>query len=390
MYRRRIVSLTLILLSFNAISDDYVCGLDINGNGALTEQNEIAFCESTISGGHSCPLKRLECIEQTTEVERCDINKVELPFFDVYQSVCKASDQSFIGSTRDDALEQCLSNCDDETTFINPNTGEECKTNIGSENSPLFVFDTLQCHLKQPIHTSQEDETFIEDTDTSSEECTNLEIFSGASKKCRTNGYQTRWDNCCNNGEKIITDSFSESTTEEKLEGMGEMVGGFIDTISGTSAGSEMHKLVSEIFVTVPKEIDPTRLAGMVGNWIQTPCSKDSESVMMMASGLCHKIGKKCIEKWDLVGCVQSAQVHCCYKTKLARIFHEQVKAQIAGQNWGTVNEPNCKGLTPEQFQSIDFSKLDFTEYFDDVQHESTDNMQNEMKETLSSLDLMQ
>jgi len=38
------------------------------------------------------------------------------------------------------------------------------------------------------------------------------------------------------------------------------------------------------------------------------------------------------------------------------------------GRNaWGTAKHPYCRGFTPEEFQSIDFSKVDLTEYYGTV-----------------------
>ena len=35
---------------------------------------------------------------------------------------------------------------------------------------------------------------------------------------------------------------------------------------------------------------------------------------------------------------------------------------------WGEAKSPNCKGFTPEEFQKIDFSKLDLSEFYGDLE----------------------
>lgn len=89
-----------------------------------------------------------------------------------------------------------------------------------------------------------------------------------------------------------------------------------------------------------------------------------------VASKRCHYIGTYC-EKKILGMCVQKAKGHCCFNSILARIIHEQGRPQLisfqpAGA-WGPAKGPNCRGFTPEEFQSLDFSKIDLTEYYGQV-----------------------
>lgn len=65
--------------------------------------------------------------------------------------------------------------------------------------------------------------------------------------------------------------------------------------------------------------------------------------------------------------CVQKKKTYCVFNSKLARIIHEQGRPQI-GIEWGAPKAPNCKGFTPEEFQKIDFSKLDLSEFYGDLQ----------------------
>lgn len=76
----------------------------------------------------------------------------------------------------------------------------------------------------------------------------------------------------------------------------------------------------------------------------------------------CHFIGDYCKTRWPLVGCVQRANVYCCFNSKLARVIQEQGRGQLTnfapdGQ-WGSTAAPNCIGLTPEELQYIDFSQV--------------------------------
>ncbi len=106
-------------------------------------------------------------------------------------------------------------------------------------------------------------------------------------------------------------------------------------------------------------------------------------------SGRCHYIGEKCIEKWEIGGCVQKEDVYCCFNSKLARIIQEQGRKQL-GISWGDADNPNCRGFTPEEFQALDFSQMDLSEYYQDIQQNIRTNIQplieNQINETFNAL----
>lgn len=82
---------------------------------------------------------------------------------------------------------------------------------------------------------------------------------------------------------------------------------------------------------------------------------------------LCHYVGTYCSEKEKITNiCLKKRNVSCCFDSKLSRIIHEQGRAQL-GINWGTPQLPNCQSLTIEQIQQIDFSKIDFSEIYEDI-----------------------
>ncbi|MDF3047709.1 MAG: conjugal transfer mating pair stabilization protein TraN [Candidatus Midichloriaceae bacterium] len=80
---------------------------------------------------------------------------------------------------------------------------------------------------------------------------------------------------------------------------------------------------------------------------------------------LCHAVGTYCSKK-VLGFCLETKRSYCCFNSKLARIIHEQGRAQL-GIGWGNAKSPNCQPLTLEQIQKIDFSKVDLREIYQDV-----------------------
>lgn len=84
------------------------------------------------------------------------------------------------------------------------------------------------------------------------------------------------------------------------------------------------------------------------------------------AEGLCHDVGTYCSAK-VLGVCTKKRKSYCCYKGKLSRIIMEEAHIQL-NLDWGTAKNSDCSGLTVEQFQALDFSVMDFSEFYADAQ----------------------
>jgi conjugal transfer mating pair stabilization protein TraN len=80
---------------------------------------------------------------------------------------------------------------------------------------------------------------------------------------------------------------------------------------------------------------------------------------------LCVQVGTYCAEK--LLGvCLRKKTGFCCYGTKMARLIQEHGRTQL-GLNFGSPESPDCTGLSPEQLSHIDFSRINFSEIFEEV-----------------------
>jgi len=100
-------------------------------------------------------------------------------------------------------------------------------------------------------------------------------------------------------------------------------------------------------------------------------CSSDEQRLALSRKGgLCHYIGSYCSNR-NLFGCTSRKETYCCFKSKLARIIHEQGRVQL-GIGWGSSQNPNCDGITIEQLQSLDFSQIDFSEFYADAMDKAT------------------
>jgi len=106
------------------------------------------------------------------------------------------------------------------------------------------------------------------------------------------------------------------------------------------------------------------------------------------AEGLCHYIGRYCSEEIDLGFteiCIEHKKTYCCFNSKLSRIVHEQGRPQLQSDisSWGDPENPNCQGFTPDEFQMLDFSRIDLSEWYGDIQVKARDQIENEMQESV-------
>ena len=81
-----------------------------------------------------------------------------------------------------------------------------------------------------------------------------------------------------------------------------------------------------------------------------------------------HYVGSYCSREWGcpLCFCVERKRTYCTFTSKLGRILQEQGRLQL-GIGWGGRRSPNCEALTIEQIQSLDFTQIDFSEFYDDA-----------------------
>lgn len=107
-------------------------------------------------------------------------------------------------------------------------------------------------------------------------------------------------------------------------------------------------------------------MAQLFINWVLSCDTSDAMTAIRKGQNLCHHIGTYCASKF-LGACVESKEAHCCYNSRLARIVQQQGRAQI-GKGWGSAEAPQCGGFTPEEFQRLDMSTMDLSEFIAEIQ----------------------
>ncbi len=100
-------------------------------------------------------------------------------------------------------------------------------------------------------------------------------------------------------------------------------------------------------------------------------------------------VGEYCSKK-ALGICIEKKRGYCQFDSKLAQIVQQQGRSWQLGIGFGSGKSPDCRGITPEELQKIDFSKVDFSAFYDDLNSGSdipADNNQIEkMKDRMKAM----
>lgn len=94
-----------------------------------------------------------------------------------------------------------------------------------------------------------------------------------------------------------------------------------------------------------------------------TQCSEEEKTLMTRQEAKAtHYVGTYCSQKSFFGICTEKAMRYCAFEGTLAKIVHEAGRPQI-GKGWGTPKDADCSGFTVEQFQQLDLSNVDFSEF---------------------------
>lgn len=320
-----------------------VCGQDLDGDGVIEEAaGELATCVDDL-----CPVGTVDCTP-TYEPPVCPEGGALDPERDVCQAeplarvpvvVCPP-EYTYQPSPQDrcEAPVPCATGTyepADDGCYVGdltcPLGGYACGDSGAGRNqcSPNPCVDLA---VQPPVDTEADRTAYGEDgtVDPATGTCSGLFlIFNGKPSECLPPGYQTTWFDCCDTDRDRFL-FLREQCGEEALE-----------TVSARVAERAVY------------------------------------------------VGSYCKKRIRFVGCVQRARVYCVFSTKLGRIVQEQGRPQLQAfgstGGWGTPQDPRCEGFTPEQFQSLDFSQIDFTEFFGDLATPPPEAVQSEMREKIDA-----
>ena len=78
-------------------------------------------------------------------------------------------------------------------------------------------------------------------------------------------------------------------------------------------------------------------------------------------AGNTHYLGRYCSKRTFFGVCIRRSRAWCVFGSKLGRILQQQGRAQL-GIGWGS-----CRGFTVAEVESIDFARLNLSEFTDDL-----------------------
>jgi conjugal transfer mating pair stabilization protein TraN len=218
-----------------------------------------------------------------------------------------------------------------------------------------------------------------------------LEIFKGVSSKCKVKLFGLV--NCCkkkSGGAGMSNASMALGAAVQGAKFFGSpyvydamfasdipfLVNRAIDAWSATAwtSTASFYGVTFSYSATAGLQFvsfDPVSFAIQVGLMIlQDILSCDqSEQILALRRGqnLCVEIGDYCSKRLPIVKtCIEKTKSYCCYNSRLARIINVQGRAQI-GKSWGNPRNPDCSGFTPAEFERLDFSQMDLSEFMAEV-----------------------
>jgi conjugal transfer mating pair stabilization protein TraN len=330
--------------------EQYLCAADLNGNGDASDAGEVASCTAMANGGELCPLQRVDC---TADLQG--------------QYACPLGTQY-----------QCLTPTNGGTPACSPNSCAASASAIAT--------------------TPVTDDPGVADDGTvdAAGNCYGaIEIFSGRALRCRPAGLLTTFSNCCRNKGTIVKDGMGSSLTSlsTKIAVAKGVLTGMKAAYTAFQAGESAAQAASAAGHAIIVGIDPTSIAidlavNLVLEFLLSGCDQqDMETGILKGSGMCHEVGTYCSSK--ILGiCIQKSVGHCCFNTKLGRIIQEQGRPQLRSfnaQGWGTPQAPYCRGFTPDEFQALDFSKMDLSEYYSDVTSKAQSAIEIDMKDKIDA-----
>jgi len=323
-----------------------ICAVDMNGNGDAADPGETATCHLTATGTFMCPIGETPCAPDAAGAVQCPLGS---------QYACAA-----------------------------PASGgpATCSANSCIDTSQHPIADA------PPIN----DPGALPDGPVDAEgNCLGqIEIFAGHGARCRPPGLFTTFSNCCKDKGKIIKDGMGGSLTSisTKIAVARGVFNGMKAAYTAFKAGATASQAAQSGAHAIIAGIDPTSIAislavnFMIEVLLQGCDQEDMEVGMLRGSGMCHEVGSYCTA--SVLGiCLQKAKGHCCFNTKLGRIIQEQGRPQLKSFNtkgWGTPKNPYCRGFTAEEFQALDFSKMDLGEYYSEIETRAQAQIQADMK----------
>jgi len=91
--------------------------------------------------------------------------------------------------------------------------------------------------------------------------------------------------------------------------------------------------------------------------------AKNRKLTIYVGSYCAHKVLGVCLEK---------KEGYCQFDSKLAKIIQEQGRRGQLGIGFGSGESPDCRGLTVDELQHLNFAAINFADFYDDLENGTT------------------
>ncbi|EQN60552.1 hypothetical protein G695_04989 [Escherichia coli HVH 19 (4-7154984)] len=98
------------------------------------------------------------------------------------------------------------------------------------------------------------------------------------------------------------------------------------------------------------------------------PKEKENKPALAKAKSnkLTVSVGEFCSKK-VLGVCLEKKRSYCQFDSKLAQIVQQQGRNGQLRISFGSAKHPDCRGITVDELQKIQFNRLDFTNFYEDL-----------------------
>jgi conjugal transfer mating pair stabilization protein TraN len=375
------------LLVGGTASAQLMCGVDLTGDGDNDDPGETASC-STVD---LCPIDAVACAAPAPYV--CPTVGELAKHCTNVGGTCDYVDPVSPGNTIQQA---CIVNSAPPTC---PVGGRPC-VDTGAGNFMCSASSCIDVGAAGGAANTARPREYVIDNgarDAAGACLDQMRIFSGFAMDCKPPGAQTLFKDCCKNRGKIITDDGGGGIgAAGTITGFTAVFSGMSTAYSAFAGGASASAAAGAGAAQIVSFFSPVTLAGaalvsLMVDLLNLGCdAQDMETGVLRGSDMCHEVGDYCSVRLPLIGCIQKSKAHCCFNSKLGRIIQEQGRPQLAAFTaltslWGTPGDPMCRGFTPEEFQALDFSSMDLSEYFNELALNAQATMQNNVQQGINN-----
>ena len=340
---RKLLSILLFLVTFDA-SAAKQCGIIsqacTSGQSTIMidgmevtrpcweNTTQYACLESAITSSCDSPIAKGCTVRSTACQQGVTINGVFQCIMEQREYTCKVVDASSSTNVNCGSQQFCVEgNCFD----------------TGSAPDPDFAKAVTAMEVAREAGVYVDESTF--------------QLFKGQDNRCSKSVLK----NCCKGAAAP-----SNGLTNLALTGGSAYV---FDVLGGASMKS-----------TLALGFDPTTFALAIAVMVvqqMLQCDTEEKLVAIKRDNrLCHYVGEYCSKKVNLLFakiCVQHKETYCCFNSKIAKIVNMAARSQFPGFTWGTPENPSCEGISIAQFQALDFSAIDFSDFYADIKPKGPD-----------------